>query len=370
MSLWFVFALMTAAAVFAVLWPLSRDPRLASGEDARVYEDQLTELSRERETGLISAAEAENLRTEVARRFLHATQQNTQPLPVAATAWRRRAVMGIALLALPAFALAVYLRVGAPHLPAAPIASRVMPATEQTPINELVARVEAHLERSPGDARGWEVLAPVYARLGRHDDAVKARRNVLRLSGANAQREADLGEALTAQANGVVTADAKQAFERALALDASEAKARFFLGLAAEQDGRPAEAARMWRALLADAPQDAPWIGYLRAAIARVDPSAAAGEGGPTQDDVAAAAAMDPDQRAQMIRGMVDRLASRLKDNANDLDGWLRLIRSYVVLGEVDNAREAATNARRSIGDDADKLRRIEELSRALGLAG
>ena len=59
-----------------------------------------------------------------------------------------------------------------------------------------MAQVEAHLESKPDDGRGWEVVAPVYLRLGRFEDAVKARRNALRLNGASADREADLGEAL------------------------------------------------------------------------------------------------------------------------------------------------------------------------------
>ena len=80
---------------------------------------------------------------------------------------------------------------------------------------ELVGRVEAHLEQNPEDGRGWEVLGPVYMRLGRYDDAVKARKNVLRLLGPSAEREADLGEALTGAQNGIVTAEAKAAFDRA-----------------------------------------------------------------------------------------------------------------------------------------------------------
>ena len=69
---------------------------------------------------------------------------------------------------------------------------------QNRPLDNLVAQVEAHLEKNPDDGRGWEVVAPVYMRLGRFDDAVKAWRNALRLNGASADREADLGEALMA----------------------------------------------------------------------------------------------------------------------------------------------------------------------------
>jgi cytochrome c-type biogenesis protein CcmH len=77
---------------------------------------------------------------------------------------------------------------------------------------------------------------------------------------------------------------------------------------------------------------------------------------------------MDPQQRQQMITGMVDGLAERLKKDGGDIEGWLRLVRAYTVLGERDKARAAASDARRSVGSDADKLRQLEELVKGLGL--
>jgi len=54
---------------------------------------------------------------------------------------------------------------------------------------------------------------------------------------------------------------------------------------------------------------------------------------------MAAAAQMAPAQRNEMIRGMVARLADQMKSDGSNIDGWLRLVRSYVVLGERDKAR-------------------------------
>jgi cytochrome c-type biogenesis protein CcmH len=82
------------------------------------------------------------------------------------------------------------------------------------------------------------VLAPIYLRLGRADEAVNARAKVLQLLGPSAAREADLGEALTAAAGGVVNAEARAAFERALALDPENAKAKIFLDFAGKRQGR------------------------------------------------------------------------------------------------------------------------------------
>src|SRR5205823_7539369 len=136
------------------------------------------------------------------------------------------------------------------------------------PLDNLVAQVEAHLEKNPTDGRGWQLLAPVLARLGRHDDAVRAYRNSIAYNGDNSERRADLGEAMTAAAGGVVTAQAKAEFERAVVLNAGEAKASYFLGLAAEQDGRTSEATSIWRAMLAAGPPQAPWRPLVQDALA------------------------------------------------------------------------------------------------------
>jgi cytochrome c-type biogenesis protein CcmH len=243
-----------------------------------------------------------------------------------------------------------------------------MQASNKTqPVDNLVAQVEAHLEQNPSDARGWTILAPVLARLGRFDEAVRAYRNSIAYGGDSAERRADLGEAMAAAAGGVVTAEAKTEFERAVALDADAIKARFFLGLSAEQDGRAADAAAIWRAMLEKAPANAPWRPLVQGALARV--------GGPampalSDDTIAAAKDMNETDRNAMIHGMIDRLAGRLKLNGDDVSGWLRLVRAYTVLGDRDKARQALADARQAVGSDAERLRQLNEGLKDLGLDG
>jgi len=365
MALWLLFALMTAMAMLAVLWPLARGRGLArSGNDVAVYRDQLEEIARDRAAGQIGEAEAEAARVEVSRRLIVAADAEAAACgPAPTIAWHRRVVAAMAFVVLPVGATALYLEIGSPELPGQPLAARAADVQNQS-IDHLVAQVEAHLQANPDDARGWEVIAPVYLRLGRFADAVKARRNVLHIAGESAERQADLGEALVGNANGIVTAEAKVAFERAVALDPQDVKGRYFLGLAAEQDGRRDDAVSIWRGMVAGAPADAPWVGFVRGELARV-------QGGPSSDDIAAASQMAPEQRMTMIRGMVEKLADRLHhDGAADLEGWLRLVRSYMVLGERDKARAAAVDARRALVSDPDKLRQINELVKGLGIEG
>jgi len=307
----------------------------------------------------------------VSRRLLAAADAEQPPAEgKAESPVPRRLVAVAALIALPLGAAGLYLGLGSPSLPGQPLSARLGAPPEQRSIETLVAQVEAHLGKNPTDGRGWEILAPVYLRLGRFNDAVKAHSNALNFLGESPERQSGFGEALVAAAQGIVTAEAAKAFERAVELDPKAPKPRFYLGLAAEQDGRPADAAKLWKALMAEAPSDAPWLGFVREALARVDPAAAAAAPGPSPADIAAASQLSPEQRQEMVRGMVARLAARLKDEGGDLDGWLRLIRAYMVLGERDKARSAAADARRALAGDPDKLRRINDAAKGLGLDG
>lgn len=368
MSLWFVLALMTAAAVLAVLWPLARrGDAVQGGRESIVYKDQIAEIERDRAAGLIGTTEAEAARVEIGRRLIAASDVDAEAVVVPRPALRRATAL-IALIGLPLLAGVLYLRLGSPMLPDFPLAERARQPVATASLDSLVAQVEAHLEKNPSDGRGWEVLAPVLMKLGRLDEAVQAFRKALATNGENAARHADLGEALAAAANGVVTAEAKTEFERAVALRADDVKARYFLGLAAEQDGRAADAAAIWRAMLANAPAETPWRPLVQSALARVGGGAVA----PTlsSDEMAAAKDMTEADRTTMIRGMVDRLATRLKQNGDDVDGWLRLVRAYKVLGDTDKVRASLTEARAALGQNAEHLKQFNDGLKGLGLDG
>jgi cytochrome c-type biogenesis protein CcmH len=366
MMLWIVFALMTAAAIFAVLWPLSRGNRSqGEGSETVVYRDQLAEVGRDVAAGLINAPEAAAARVEISRRLLAAADHQREA-PGSSVSLRRAAAL-VALIGLPLVALGFYYPLGSPGLPDFPLAQRARTPDGTQSLDNLVAQVEQHLANNPGDGRGWSVLAPVLARLGRVDDAVRAFRNSITYNGESSERRADLGEALVAAAGGVVTAEAKGEFERAIALNADNVKASYYVGLAAEQDGRSSEAANIWRAMLAKAPADAPWRSLVQAALVRVGGSPVPA---PSEETIAAAKGMSDADRSAMIRSMVDRLAARLKENGEDVEGWLRLVRAYMVMGEPDKAKGASLDARRAVASDPQRLRQLNEGLKNLGLDG
>jgi cytochrome c-type biogenesis protein CcmH len=367
MTLWFVFALMTAAAIFAVLLPLGLTGRVrGGGDEITVYKDQLAEIERDVAAGLIGAREADAARVEIGRRLLAAADKEDSA-PLQSNTRLRRLAAVLALVGLPLVAVALYLPLGSPRLGDFPLAARAVKPSEGQSVETLVAQVQQHLEKNPTDGRGWTVLAPVLARIGRYDDAVQAFRNAIVYAGESADRRADLGEAMVGAAGGVVTVEAKSEFDRALSLNADEAKASYYLGLAAEQDGRAQEAAAIWRAMLEKAPADAPWRELVQTALTRVGGGTA-----PALSDstIAAAKDMNDSDRSAMIRSMVERLATRLKQNGDDVEGWLRLVRAYLVMGDQEKAKSALNDARQAVAADPERLRQLNDGLKNLGFDG
>jgi cytochrome c-type biogenesis protein CcmH len=362
MTLWLIIALMTGAAVFAVIWPLAQNGRvIRSGSDTEVYRDQLEELDRDLAAGSIGKAEGEAARVEISRRLLAAADsaESISTAANSAPAWQRRAIAAAAFLLLPLGAGGLYLYLGSPELASERVTGqRADQLDGRVSIENMVHKVESHLQNNPKDGRGWEVLAPVYMQLGRYTDSVNAWRNALLLLGETADREANLGEALVAEANGIVTAEAKAAFERAVTLDRTIVSARFYLGTAAEQDGKREEATKIWRDLIAEAPAGVHWLSDVREALARVEANASTSSSVPSGTQEIATA--KPDQQADMIRGMVDGLAARLKQDGSDVDGWVKLIRSYIVLGEQDKAQSAINEAQQALANSPEKQKLLK----------
>lgn len=372
--LWIFLALLTGAAVLSVLLPLARAKASVeeTPSDVAFYEAQVAEIERDVERGLIAPSDAESARTEAGRRLLAATRGGSTETGSSLAA--RRAAAVAAIVVIPAIALGLYGVIGNPGLPDQPLTARqAQQQPEQMDLAAAVARIEAHLAANPDDGKGYEVVAPVYLRMGRADDAARAYENAIRLLGDSPARRAGRAEAMVYAASGVVTADARKDFEAAVAADPNQNVARYYLGLAAEQDGDKAKAVQIWGQLLAEAPSGATWTKGLRARIAALDPSALPPESAPAmpQGEAAAAIAAMPEQdRQTAIRGMVDNLAARLAKDGNDVEGWIRLVRAYSVLKESEKAREALSNARRGLAADSAALSRIEALARELGLEG
>ncbi|RUX48268.1 c-type cytochrome biogenesis protein CcmI [Mesorhizobium sp. M4A.F.Ca.ET.050.02.1.1] len=373
MLFWVIAAILTLGASLAVLLPLAgagKDESGAGDNDLEVYRDQLSELDRDVARGLIQPAEAEEARAEIGRRILRlgaAVPSGAVARPLVAI----RLVATVAVLAVPLVSWGLYIKLGSPDLPAQPLAERLAKNPADSSVDELVARAEAHLAANPSDGRGWDVLAPVYLRLQRYSDAARAYRNAIRLDGDSATRQVGLGEAIANAAGGIVSAEAQVAFEAALKQDPANAKASFYLAMGLAQEGRAGEATAAWQKMLGALPPDSPWRGAVEQALADAAGKSVAGiapANGPDAQAVDAAQQMSPQDRQAMIETMVAGLDEKLRQNPRDVEGWMRLIRSYAVLGKADQARDALGRAIAVFGAGSDEAKKFTAFATTLGL--
>lgn len=380
MLVWIVLTVMAALAAVAVAIPLVRRHDAPAGERGAVtgvLRDELAELERQVASGAVAQADAAGLRAELQRRLLaEARVAETAARPLSEGGRARVAFGAAGLVALAAAGLYAYL--GRPDLAGRAVAPAAVapPAGAQTAeVAGLIGQLETRVAATPGDPEGWRLLGWSYVQTGRFDDAARAYARAAALAPDDAAVASALGEAQVAAASGVVTPDARASFARARALDADDVRARYYLALAKDQAGDRAAALAEWRALLRAAPADAPYTAELRRTIAQ----SAAAQGvdlgdeaqtapGPSAADVAAASAMPAADRAAMVRGMVDGLAARLAAEPNDADGWERLIRARMVLGEPAAAAKALADAERAFAGDAATRARLRAAARALGV--
>ncbi len=382
MFFWVIIAVLTFAALLAILLPLGR----AAGKlpeaiefDRELYKARVREIERDRDLGRITPEAAEAALAEEGRKLIALAehQASSDAADEAPSKARYRVAMVASIVLIPAVALSTYLYLGKPGMPDQSLASRMNQQPDANSVEELVERAEAHLAQNPDDARGWSVLAPVYARLGRFSDSVNAWRNVYRIAPETPGIRSTLAESMVAEAQGVVTEQARQLFQAELQDNPDAERARFYLAMALGQEGKHEDAVAAWNELIANGQPEAPWLETARRFRAQAAEAAGievaglpeppqATPRGPSQQDIAAASEMSAEERMAMISGMIDNLAERLKEDPSDKAGWQRLIRSYIVLGRKEEARAAIAEARKLHGDDAQFLDAINSFSAQL----
>jgi cytochrome c-type biogenesis protein CcmH len=359
---WIIAACLTAMATLGILIPLSRH-RQVDNHDAeaslRVYKDQLEELERDKERGVLEPEQAEAARIEISRRLLKASEASKSSSKVSSKAQYAKLA---SMIAIPLVSLGLYFVWGSPGAPDMPLQARLEQAPEGNDVSAMVARVESHLEANPNDSLGWRTLAPIYARMGRLDDAERAYLQALSLGQASAELYADLGEVQVALAQGRVSESAQLSFQKALELSPDALGPKFFLALGLSQQGKTNEATQAWQDLLQNAPDNAPWRGVAEQELAKLRaPDAAAPA--LSAEVIEAASQMSDSDREDMIAGMVERLENRLKSSPDDLEGWKRLIRAYAVLNNEDKAAQALSDARLAFAGNENALKELEALN-------
>lgn len=371
--------------------------------DVQVYRDQLAEVDRDLARGVINDAEAERVRTEVSRRILAAdakakaaTDTAGQPQGIS------KGMAAVLALVLLGGGFGFYSQLGAPgygdlglqarkdmaaerreNRPSQEEAEAQMPA--RPPIEglseqylQLMTQLRATVEQRPNDLQGNVLLARNEATLGNFRAAYEAQQRVVAIKGdgATAQDYADLADMMVLAAGGYVSPEAERALEAALKRDRNNGVARYYSGLMFAQIGRPDIGFRFWQKLVSDGPEDAAWMGPVRAQIedlarlAGVDyklPPVSAMPG-PSAEDVQNAGDMSEEDRQEMIRGMVQRLSDRLASQGGSPAEWARLIGALGVLGDTNRARAIWEEAQLIFGDNAAAMEQLSTAARQAGV--
>ena len=390
MTLWIVLTSMIALAACGLTIPLVRrhDLARARGGHVEVLRSQLADVDAQLASGAISQVDAEGLRTEIKRRLLaegRAADVPARPLPAHSMPWIAIGLSAVVALA----ATGLYATMGRPELtdnaaaPAPPQQAAAAPAHPMGEVSTMVAQLEAQLQQTPDNAEGWRMLGWSYMHLKRPADAAKAYAKAAALAPGNGDYLSAEGEAQTLAVGGQVNGDALKTFKAALAAAPDDPRARYYLGIAKDQSGDHKGAMEDWIALLKSAPADAPWAAEVRGFVERtarergedisnrLPPApAAAAPPGPSPAEVAAVSKMSPGEQQAMIHGMVDKLAGELKQNPRDADGWIRLMRARMVMGEADKAAQALRDATKAFADQPQQQAELRDQARALGVPG
>lgn len=407
MTFWIVSGALTLISALWIGWALLR-PRAVpkDGEeplDIRIYSDQLQSVEKDLARGVVTEDEAGRLRTEIKRRILEAdkaragaAREAPRSLSFAAAALAGTFMIGGAYL--------LYGQIGASGYEDQPLSKRIadaeamrkarpsqaeyearMPAEAALEVDpqyiELVEQLRAAVTENPEELQGWVLLARNEARLGNLAEAHAAQLRVIELSGEAATSDdfTTYAALLIQAAGGNVSRQAEQALEGALSRDPRNPIARYYSGLMHLQTGRPDQTFAFWEPLLRQGPPDAPWIPIIRARLESVaalagiqytlPPAMVSPHGGPSAEDMAAAADMSPEDRQAMVQSMVDQLGARLAEEGGPPSDWAKLVQAHGVLGNTDRAAAIWAEAQRTFSDPAD-LAPIREAAASAGVEG
>lgn len=357
--IWIIFGALSTVAVGLMLMSL-KPQKAAAGRvelSRAIFEDQLGEIDRDLKRGVISTDEALAARAEVSRNILKASRVSS-PQTTQRHSLSRTGILFAALL-VPAITFGYYAQFGNPEVLSLTVADRAAERQQREEIIGLASRLEAELQAHPqgGPSEGWMLLGQTQMRLGAYDQAAEAFSEVAGRDEADSAVFSMLAEALIAQEQGVVTPRADAAIARARELNPMNPAGTFYAALSLEQSGQGGAAYDLIVERLELADGYYPWmdslvgqanriglaIGRDQISLAQFAPMVA--QPGPSQDDIAAAQDMSEEDRAAFIVSMVDRLATRLEDEPDDLDGWIRLANAYGVLGNRDGAVTAYEQA-------------------------
>lgn len=357
--IWIILALIAAVVLVLLLYPLlkSDDTNVSRNLGGlEVYKHQLQEMDADVARGALSAVEAESLKLEIQRRMLRLSKETPAALK---SNINRLPLLAITLLvAIPASSFALYSYLGTPDLGSKPFASRNIAQEKDAMAGQdlgmLVERLSDKLQEAPDNLDGWILLARTLSRMGRYEEAANTYLQATKIDADDADLYVGAGENFYFLSNGVMTEAAVNAFEGAYSKDPQHPGARYYLAVRDAQSGDEQKALQNLIELFKESDASAPFMQIVRgriqemaektgtdvAAVLAAKPLVTAPAAGPSSEEVQAAEGMSKEDRQDMIRTMVGRLATRMEE-APEFDGLMRLGQVYGTLGQFENSADA-----------------------------
>ena len=267
-----------------------------------------------------------------------------------------RLTVFLLILIIPFLGVIIHQRLGNNNVPSVAYKDRENEFRDIKQFEDLITKLAKRLYSDPsgGDRVGWELLGDVHMNNGTYGEAVLAYTQLVEKDNRFSQSWIKLAGSLIAN-EGAISQSALNAIEKALVLDSLSPISIYYKALYFEQEGRLEEAYTLLINRLDLEKTNADWVGlYLVEAnrfgtllgydkIARLDSEAPVG---PTNADIIEASKLNAVETSAFINSMVSGLVDKLKNEPNDIDGWLRLSRSYIVLKNLTLARESLQEAK------------------------
>jgi len=378
----------------SIVTPRDLDSGVAS-KDLLIYKDQLVEVEKDLEKGVLSKSESDAARIEVSRRILLADKRSKlEKQTVSISQNHNKLITFIILIFILAGSFSIYAFLGNPSLPDMPLQARLAEIKEnrsqrisqeeaellvpdeiieaQSDYLALVSKLRIAMKERPNDIQGLRLLALHEFRLGKYRSARKAHLKIINVLGetATAKDLIDFAEVMIVATNGYVSPEAEFILRRGLEMKPNDGRARYYSGLSMAQSGRPDVTLRLWENLLNEGPDDAPWIPLIKEQI--VDVARLVGVNlaqdqlpGPTSEQINSAETMSDVDRKEMIQGMVSSLSNRLANEGGTVNEWARLIRALGVLGETANASKIWIEAQTIFERNSSDIEILREAARA-----
>ena len=272
-----VAALLLIAALVFVLPPLI-GKRLQRGEvshgetNLSIYRDQLRELDNDLANATLDRQQYESARREIERRVLEESGDEAASTAQAAPMWTLAIAIAVVI---PITAIGFYLGLGTPlALDATRTAAPEGGAGhELTPerIAKMVDGLKERLRANPDDIDGWVMLAKTSQALERHEEAVKAFREIVRRVPPDAQLLADFADALAVAQGRSLDGEPQQLIAQALKVDPANVKALALAGTSAFNRKDYVGAVQYWRRILGIVPPDSDFAQRIQAGISEAE---------------------------------------------------------------------------------------------------